>query len=474
MFPGRATQSPSRLLHCVARRLPAPLVLHKINPLRALILAAGLATAVAALRLVRRLCTLQVQTEARRPGTAICADELGTRISLEEIYQDGLKTACHRDVSASEVALLESDGGCSAYGDSDLDLVVRVFEEVLGRRLAPADCFYDLGSGDGRLVVSMALFTPCGRSVGIELCASRHEHALAAQAAACGRGLLAADASFKALSSTGVGGGAGGGGVELCCQSMLEHDLIGASLVFSFNLPEPGGVFLYAMKAHLLRTLAHGACVLLRGQVLPAAAATATGAGQTGTGQIRCAADLAAYYRDRSSWGVALGTEPLPAGGCAADTVRASFRRLEPVLQTDVVNRMFNCVAYSMVEKQVVLPMGGGACGRGGGGGDGEGGDSRGEQPLPVLVDSVTQAAYETDARVRRAVQGWIDAECAALEASRGDGWEPRTLLLRERREPLGDSRFERSVYDDEPGDDGELVLVPCIWETSEHLRALR
>ena len=436
--------------------------------LRALgLAAAGLAAAIAALRLVRRL-KLQVELEDRRPGTAstgrthVCADELGARISLEEIYQDGLKTACHRDVSASEIALLESDGGCSAYGDSDVDLVVRVFEEVLGRRLAPADCFYDLGSGDGRLVVSMALFTPCGRSVGIELCPSRHQHALTAQAAASMRGLLAADASSKAVSNTGVSGGAGGGGVELYCQSMLEHDLNRASLVFSFNLPEPGGAFLYSMKAHLLRTLAHGACVLLRGQVLPAAAATATGAGQTGTGQIRCAADLAAYLRDRSSWGVAVEME---AGGCA---VCASFRRLEPVLQTDVVNRMFNCVAYSMVEKQAVLPLGGGACGGGGDGGDGEGGGSREEQPLPVLVDSVTQAACAADARIRRAVQGWIDAECAALEASRGDRWEPRTLLLRERREPLGDSRFERWVYDDEPGDDGELVEVPCIWEIPE------
>ena len=146
----------------------------------------------------------------------------------------------------------------------------------------------------------------------------------------------------------------------------------------------------------------------------------------------------------------------------------ASFRRLDPVLQTDVVNRMFNCVAYSMVEKQAVLQLGGAACGGGGDCGDGEGGGSREERPLPVLVDSVTQAACAADARVRRAVQGWIDAECAALEESRGDGWEPRTLLLRERREPLGDSRFERSVYDDEPDDDGELVAVPCIWEIPE------
>ena len=66
-------------------------------------------------------------------------------------------------------------------------------------------------------------------------------------------------------------------------------------------------------------------------------------------------------------------------------------------------------------------------------------------------------------------MQRWIDAECAAMEASRGEAWEPRTLLLRERHEPLGGSRFERSVYDDEPGDDGELVAVPCIWEMPDH-----
>ena len=107
-------------------------------PLRAFGFAAGLAAAIAALRLIRRRLRTKLEPEAQ-PGTAstgltpLSADELSARISLEEIYQDGLKTACHRDVSESEVALLESDGGCSAYGDSDVDLVVRIFEEVLGR-----------------------------------------------------------------------------------------------------------------------------------------------------------------------------------------------------------------------------------------------------------------------------------------------------------------------------------------------------
>ena len=167
-------------------------------PLRAFGFAAGLAAAIAALRLIRRRLEPEAQPDTASTGLSpLSADELSARIALEEIYQDGLKTACHRDVSESEVALLESDGGCSAYGDSDVDLVVRIFEDVFGRRVAPTDCFYDLGSGDGRLVVSMALFTPCGRSVGIELCPSRHQHALTAQAEACRRGLLAAGSSSK-------------------------------------------------------------------------------------------------------------------------------------------------------------------------------------------------------------------------------------------------------------------------------------
>ena len=117
---------------------------------------------------------------------------------------------------------------------------------------------------------------------------------------------------------------------------------------------------------------------------------------------------------------------------------------------------------------QALLPLGGG--GDGGGGAGGGGREDRGEdRPLPVLVDSGTQAACAADARVRRAVQRWIDAECAAMEAARGEAWEPRTLRLRERREPLGGSRFERAVYDDEPGDYGELVAVPCIWEMPDH-----
>ena len=95
-------------------------------PLRVFGFAVGLAAAIAALqlirrrlrtRLIRRRLRTKLEPEAQ-PGTAstgltpLSEDELSARISLEEIYQDGLKTACHRDVSESEVALLESDVSC--------------------------------------------------------------------------------------------------------------------------------------------------------------------------------------------------------------------------------------------------------------------------------------------------------------------------------------------------------------------------
>ena len=79
-----------------------------VLPLRAFGFAAGLAAAIAALRLIRRRLRTKLEPEAQ-PGTAstgltpLSEDELSARISLEEIYQDGLKTACHRDVSESEV-----------------------------------------------------------------------------------------------------------------------------------------------------------------------------------------------------------------------------------------------------------------------------------------------------------------------------------------------------------------------------------
>lgn len=41
-------------------------------------------------------------------------------------------------------------------------------------RLGPGDCFYDLGSGVGKVVLQVALSAPVHRAIGIELARSRH------------------------------------------------------------------------------------------------------------------------------------------------------------------------------------------------------------------------------------------------------------------------------------------------------------
>ena len=368
------------------------------------------------------------------PSSELSASELASRIAVEEIYASGLYDTCHRAVSKEELSLLEADGGCSAYGDTDVDIVTACFESLrAGVRLGENDVFYDLGSGDGRLVLSLALHSRVGHCVGVELCPTRHAQAVAAKVEATRRGLQPCDR------------------VELCCASMLEHDLRGATCLFSYNLPEPGGSFLYAMKRHLLCTLEHGAHVLLRGQRFPSCADE----GAVG------APDAISFLRDRSSWAVRL----LPThirGEPSADVVRAQFRRLEPFMKTRVVNRMFQCVGYKMVVKHyvdLVLGARNESLGR-------ERSGRLASDALPAAVDEYTQGRMDTDSRVGHAVDAWIDAACAALEAAEGghdDQHELRTLELMEVREKLGQSGFERSLL--EPADAGDESPPLVIWD---------
>lgn len=360
-------------------------------------------------------------------SSTLTAAELKLRVAVEEICAAGVFEACHKGVSASELAQLEADGGCSAYGDTDVDLALHCAVELLGRPITSKDVFFDLGSGDGRLVLCVALLTDARRSVGVELCPTRHSQAVVAKAEASRRGLLASR-----------------GEVELCCVSMLEHALEDATLVFSYNLPEPGGPFLYAMKAHLLRVLRPGAAILLRGQVLPAQANDT-------------------FLADRTSWAVRLsspsdgGDEPLPGrdrvsnNGPHAAVARVSFRRFQPVLETNVANRMFQSVGYRLVEEEATLLIGDG--------------DRKDERPLPMAVDEFTSEALKTRPRLGAAIQAWIDAAVSATNSPMSDFGKPRILELRERRERLGDTPFERSVYEhDLDGDE----LPMDVWAQAD------
>lgn len=359
-------------------------------------------------------------------SSSMTGAELKLRVAVEEICAAGVFEACHKSVSASELAQLEADGGCSAYGDTDVDLALYCAVELLGRPITSKDVFFDLGSGDGRLVLCVALLTDARRSVGVELCPTRHSQAMLAKAEADRRGLLDSR-----------------GEVELCCVSMLEHALQDATLVFSYNLPEPGGPFLYAMKAHLLHVLQPGAAILLRGQVLPAQADDT-------------------FLADRTSWAVQLfapcdgGDEPSPGrhgvsmDGAHAAAARVRFRWIQPVIETNVTNRMFQTVGYRLVEEEATLLMGDG--------------DLQDERPLPVAVDEFTSEALRNEPRLGVAIQAWIDAAVRTSQDPMSDFYGPRILELSERRERLGDSPFERSVYEhDLDADEVPMGIASCL-----------
>ena len=360
------------------------------------------------------------------------------------------------------------------------------FEALCGKPPGRTDVFFDLGSGDGRLVTSLAVHSRVGRCVGVELCPPRHALAIAARSEAERRGLLGCHVHAAAQIRDQVAGGEGDaksgeaaselacGQVELYCTSMLEHELDGATHIFSYNLPQPGGIFLKAMKRHLLRCLKGGAYVLLRGQYFPTAAQATDGP-----------PDAISFLRDRSSWSVRilsasadLTSEPQQLT-CASrcDVVRARFQRLELRLQTQVVNRLFQYFGYRLEEsEEVTLQLGSHshkeavrsaqapsqtgddpyACG-----------DKRGMErdiggDLPVARDEHTRAMLAEDERVGHAVRRWIEAKCSELEAT-GDCRELRSLELRERRERLGDSSFERAVLDfASAGEEDDEPL--CIW----------
>lgn len=69
----------------------------------------------------------------------------------------------------------------SVYGEVLPEGVQAVLDEIEAEMpLSHEDVFYDLGSGTGKVAIQAALVTPCRRVVGIELAATRHQHAIRA------------------------------------------------------------------------------------------------------------------------------------------------------------------------------------------------------------------------------------------------------------------------------------------------------
>ena len=342
------------------------------------------------------------------PVIELSERELAIRVAIDEIiYGGSLTKKCFDGVPPEELALLSEDDGCSAYGDTDVDILT-LFEEVRGRGMSASDVFYDLGSGNARLVISVALLTECAASIGIELSKTRHEQAESAMAELGQRGEL------HVRRPTSFSANAGGGEIELCNASMLERDMADATLVFSYNLP--GKAFLYEMKVHLARTLQQRATVLLRGQQLPPTTGGARG-----------------FLRDPSSWSVAL----FVGDGVVDGSMCLLVKRLELVLRTELANRMFNLYAYRLHEAKLHIRL------------DDHPSDGHESMPtwreLPAAADERTARLLRADPRVRGVLRGWLEQTCSRLETD-GSLREPRVLPLLVQAVPLGDTQFERTT----------------------------
>ena len=213
------------------------------------------------------------------------------RIALEEIYEDGgLTKACFKleDESDDMRKLTEDEhGGKGAHVYGDTDADLLL--HLFANMLErPISCELDsfCDLGSGSGKLLLQMCTRTASVIGIELSATRHEAAESALWEAQRRGHLS--------SST----------VRLYCASMLRHVAVAESnLIYCYSLALSPS-FLSELRADLEARLPIGALVLLRGQ-------------------------------------------GFPNDGAVPPT---AARRLQPLVETRIVNRVHNYFGYRLVE----------------------------------------------------------------------------------------------------------------------------
>lgn len=80
-------------------------------------------------------------------------------------------------IDPQESTKISEAGGNSTYGEITDEGVLQLIKELNPTK---DDVFYDLGSGAGRMVITMHLISPVKKTLGIELASSRHEKAMQA------------------------------------------------------------------------------------------------------------------------------------------------------------------------------------------------------------------------------------------------------------------------------------------------------
>ena len=213
------------------------------------------------------------------------------RIALEEIYEDGgLTKACFKleDESDDMRKLTEDEhGGKGAHVYGDTDADLLL--HLFANMLErPISCELDsfCDLGSGSGKLLLQMCTRTASAIGIELSATRHEAAESALWEAQRRGHLSSSI------------------VRLYCASMLRHVAVAESnLIYCYSLALSPS-FLSELRADLEARLPIGALVLLRGQ-------------------------------------------GFPNDGAVPPT---AARRLQPLVETRIVNRVHNYFGYRLVE----------------------------------------------------------------------------------------------------------------------------
>ena len=131
------------------------------------------------------------------------------------------------EIAASQERRIERTKSSATYGEIMPSATVRMVDAL---RLGPDDTFVDLGSGVGKVVVTAALCSNVGRSVGVELALDRHRQATGVVEAA------EADGSLQP------------GRVELRNEDILRTDLSSATVLYTCSTAFP-----YAFTERLAR-----------------------------------------------------------------------------------------------------------------------------------------------------------------------------------------------------------------------------
>lgn len=98
-------------------------------------------------------------------------------VDSAQVINDTYKDLCAFRASTEDRKEVEKQGGAPTYGEIEISSVKEVINYLKPKA---SDVFYDLGSGNGKVVVQFYLDTNIKKSVGIELSKDRHAQALTA------------------------------------------------------------------------------------------------------------------------------------------------------------------------------------------------------------------------------------------------------------------------------------------------------